>query len=146
MEAHPDADRRQPEAAVVVVLAEQVAHHERADQKQPGGDGHGDAGDAADQKPDDRLEVGVALARLELGEVGQKRGLDRHEELQGRARDQEHVEDDPGDDLVVRCDLDRDDGGVQERLLGEHDAGDGDREAGRLAARVLDPLGLLLGV
>jgi hypothetical protein len=83
----------------------------------------------------------VAAPHLELGEVGEKRSLDRHEQLQRRARDQQDVEDDPGEDLVVRDELDRDDGGVQQRLLGEHDAGDRDHEAGRVARGAGDGFG-----
>ena len=74
-------------------------------------------------------EGGVALAGLQAGEVGQKRGLDRLEELQGGAGDQHHVEDDPGEGLVGGERVHRQHRGVQERLLGEHDPGDPQREA-----------------
>ena len=58
--------------------------------------------------------------------MGQQRGLDRLEELQRRARDQQDAEDDAGERGVGRGRVDRRTGAVEQRLLGEHD---GERRA-----------------
>jgi hypothetical protein len=75
------------------------------------------------------VRLRAAGARLEPGEVRQQRSLDRLEELQRRACDQQHVEDEARYDGVLRRQVARDDGGVEQRLLGEHDRQHRDREA-----------------
>jgi len=69
--------------------------------------------------------------------MGQKRGLDRLEQLQRGARDQEHVEDDAREDLVGGRDGHGEHGRVQERLLGEHDPRHPSGEAAAAAQRQL---------
>ncbi len=86
----------------------------------------------------------AAGARLEPGEVGEQRALDGLEELQRRAGDQQHVEDEAGDDRVVGGQVGGQHGGVQQRLLGEHDREHRDGEApaagdAELVARALAP-------
>ena len=63
----------------------------------------------------------LRVAGLEAGEVGEQRALDRLEELQRRAGDQQRVEDEAGDGGVRRRRVRGQHGGVDERLLGEHD-------------------------
>ena len=67
-------------------------------------------------------------------EVGQQRGLDRLEELQRGARDEQRVEDDAGEGRRRRG-ADREHRGVEQRLLGELDRRDREGEAGARAQR-----------
>jgi hypothetical protein len=108
-----------------------MAHHERPEHQQPARHQHRQSRDAHDEQAHDALEVVVAAPRLELRQMRQQRGLDGHEQLQRRARDQQHVEDDAGEDLVVRDELHAHNRRVQQHLLGQHDARDRDRELGR---------------
>ena len=74
------------------------------------------------------------LAGLEPGEVGEDRGLDRLEELQRRADDEQHVEHEAGQ-RPARVGVDDQHRGVHQRLLGEHDPDHRHREAGAVAER-----------
>ena len=74
----------------------------------------------------------------------QERGLDRLEQLQRRARDQQHVEHDPRQRAVGRGRVDGQHGRVQERLLGEHDPRHPYREAAAAAQREVVVRGGLL--
>ena len=91
----PIAISGQAEAAVGVVVVEDVVQDERADREQA----------ERARRPRRRAIASTVMriaranaararGRLEAREVGQQRGLDRLEELQRRARDQQHVEDD----------------------------------------------------
>ena len=59
-------------------------------------DGEREAGDRQHRDADRAAKLVAARRRLEAGEVRQQRGLDRLEELQRRARDQQDVEHDAG--------------------------------------------------
>ena len=117
----PTADDREAPAAVGDVAAEEDVHH------RPGRSAAGRARRRRRSRrsrgsscgsPRERL---VPLRRLEPGEVGEQRGLDRLEQLQRRARDQQHVEDEAGDRRVRPWPLTMQHAGVEQRLLGEHD-------------------------
>ena len=79
----------------------------------------------------DRAREGlVALGGLQPAEVGQQRGLDRLEELQRRARDEQRVEDDAGQGRGRRR-ADGEHRRVEQRLLGELDRRDRQRRSRR---------------
>ena len=94
----------------------------------------------ADRAP----ELVAPGGRLEPGEVRQQRALHGLEELQRRARDEQHAEDDAGELGIRRRALDRQHRGVEQRLLGDHHREDRGREA-RAAAQRQPALGLLDG-
>ena len=84
---------------------------------------------AQHRRPDGARERVVPGRRLEPREVGEQRGLDRLEELQRGARDEQRVEDDAGQDRARRAPHGQH-GGVEQRLLGQLDPGDRQREPG----------------
>ena len=65
MQAHADADQREADAVVGVVLSEQVVHHERADREQPERDGGGERRDREHRHADRARERVVPRGRLE---------------------------------------------------------------------------------
>ena len=88
-------------------------------------------GDRDNRQADRLVEVFGAVTRLQPGEMGEDRRLDRLKQLQRRPDDQHHVEHEarqraPG---VAVDDQHR---GVHQCLLGEHDPDDGDRQEGAI--------------
>ena len=82
MQPHPEAHERESDPLVVIaVVAERRFHHERADREQAERDGDRERGDHEHRQAHGAMELRGALARLEPGQVGQDRGLDRLEEL-----------------------------------------------------------------
>jgi hypothetical protein len=67
---------------------------------------------------DRALELVAAVGGVQPGEVGEQRALDRLEELQRRARDQQHVEHEAAPRASVAWRR-RQHGAVEQRLLGE---------------------------
>ena len=134
----PSAIEREAPAAVGEVVVEEQVHRPRADQHEPERDGAREARDGEDRDADRAGELLAPRARLEAGEVGEQRALDRLEELQRGARDQQHVEDEAGHGRVRRGHVDEQDGGVEQRLLGDHHGQHREREApaARQAERV----------
>ena len=121
MQPHADADRGETRAPVGVVLSEEMAHHVGTSREQRQRDGGGEGGDRQQRHADRAREGVVTRRRLQAGQVGQERGLDRLEELQRGARDQQHLEHDAHKGLVGRGRRHGEHGSVQQRLLGEHD-------------------------
>ena len=146
VQAHADGDQREAEALVGVVVVEDVVEHERPDRQQPDRDGDREGDDCEHGQADRARERLTSLRDLQTGQVGEQRGLDRLEELQRCARDQQHVENDAGQlgsGAVRRGD--RQHRGVQQRLLRQLDPRDRDREATpaadrEIAEHLLDPL------
>ena len=97
----PTRDEREAPAAVRRTVVEQHVHRPRADREQPERDGAREAGDREHRDPDRAPRLLAARARLEPREVGEERALDGLEELQRRARDQQHVEHEAGHGGVV---------------------------------------------
>ena len=147
VQSHPDRDHGEAEAVVVEALvAEEQRHHEGTDRQQTDRDGSGEGGDGKNGHADRAAELGAALARLEPCQVGEDRGLDRLEELERRAHDQQDVEHEPGEPRgepsAPGAERDDQHAGVHQRLLGEHDRHDGDGEAAAVPERQIP--GLLL--
>ena len=119
----PTETSTRPAALVVEVAAEEQVH-----QLRPGDEHHQrhaarEAGDR-DQRDVHAAPERVALAaRAQTREVGEDRGLDRLEELQRRAGDQQHVEGEAGERRAAGAlgRLYEQRTGVQEGLLAEHD-------------------------
>ena len=95
MQAHAHGDQGEAKPLVAVVVVEEVMQHERPDREQADRDGEREGRDREHGHADRAGERGATLGDLEAGEMGKQRGLDRLEQLQRRACDQQHVEDDP---------------------------------------------------
>ena len=131
----PTAMTRQPDAPVVVAVAEDDVHRPRPDEQQPERHGAGEGGDGQDGDADRAGEGLVALGGLQPAEVGQQRGLDRLEELQRRARDEQRVEDDAGQRASVAVALTVSTDALSSACSASWIAGHRQREAGARAQR-----------
>ena len=129
----PTATSARPPAAVGERVVEQQVHRPRPERQQAERDGAGEAGDREHGHADRAAELVAARGRLQPREVGEQRALDRLEELQRRAGDQQRVEDEAGDRRVRRRRVDGQHRGVEQRLLGEHDREDRDARSARRA-------------